>query len=173
MFAHILRRRFVVASTAWLSVVLALSYFSLGRAVKTSLNPSSLNNPPKAPLDKDGSASRKLNASSSVHSHSDGLPDASELKTFLDRENFRRWFTSIAERQFYQASEQWQADQRACAGLARFAWREALRRHDRQWFARMGPGYEQVAADVSAYSLKDGPLGEKLLLKWFGSLTDR
>jgi uncharacterized protein len=172
MFAPVLRRRFVVASMAWLSVVLALSYFSLGRAVKTSLNPSSLKNPPKAPLNKEGSALRKLIVSTTADSDNDGLPDAAELAGFMDRQSFRLWFTSIAERQFYEMSSQWQGDQRDCAGLVRFAWREALRRHDRQWFARMGPGYEQVAPDVSAYKLKDGPLGEKLFRTSFGNYND-
>src|SRR5712692_8491076 len=66
-----------------------------------------------------------------VDSDNDGIPDVAELRTFQDRESFRRWFSSIAEMQFYQLSEQWNVDQRDCAGLVRFAMREALRRHDR------------------------------------------
>src|SRR5688572_28825142 len=34
----------------------------------------------------------------------DGIPDFAELRTFEDRESFRRWFTAIAEVQFYQLS---------------------------------------------------------------------
>jgi hypothetical protein len=36
----------------------------------------------------------------------DGLPDIIELRTFNDRENFRRWFTWVAEMQFYNLSDQ-------------------------------------------------------------------
>src|SRR5436309_2786393 len=77
-------------------------------------------------------------------SDSDGIPDREELRSFGDRESFRKWFTSIAEEQFYDASREWNADQRDCAGLVRFALREALRAHDRAWFLRMGERYEPV-----------------------------
>ena len=49
-------------------------------------------------------------------SDSDGIPDREELQTFGDRENFRTWFTSIAEQQFYEPSKEWSEDQRDCAG---------------------------------------------------------
>jgi len=91
----------------------------------------------------------------------DGLPDVTELRSFNDRENFRRWFTWIAEMQFYKLSDEWNTEQRDCAGLARFAWREALRTHDRAWYQRMGESYQPVAADVSV-RLDSEPLGEKL-----------
>jgi uncharacterized protein YfaT (DUF1175 family) len=92
----------------------------------------------------------------------DGIPDATELGSFNDRENFRRWFAAIAEMQFYCASDEWSAEQRDCAGLVRFSWREALRQHDRLWFQRMGQEYERVAPDVASYTLESSPLGEKL-----------
>jgi uncharacterized protein YfaT (DUF1175 family) len=92
----------------------------------------------------------------------DGIPDFAELRTFEDREAFRRWFTSIAETQFYQQSDQWKREQRDCAGLVRFAMREALRRHDRAWFQRMGPAYEPVARDASGFDLDNNQLGEKI-----------
>ena len=91
----------------------------------------------------------------------DGLPDVIELRTFNDRENFRRWFTWIAEMQFYKLSDEWNAEQRDCSGLARFAWREALRTHDRAWYQRMGEDYQPVAPDVSV-KLGSEPLGEKI-----------
>lgn len=97
-----------------------------------------------------------------VDSDNDGIPDFAELRTFEDRESFRRWFTSIAETQFYQLSEQWKREQRDCAGLVRFAMREALRHHDRAWFQRMGPAYEPVARDLSEFDLDNNQLGEKI-----------
>jgi hypothetical protein len=102
-------------------------------------------------------------------SDSDGIPDREELRSFGDRESFRKWFTSIAEEQFYDASREWNADQRDCAGLVRFALREALRAHDRAWFLRMGERYEPVAADVRAYTLERSPVGEKLFRTAAGS----
>jgi uncharacterized protein len=91
----------------------------------------------------------------------DGLPDIAELRSFNDRENFRRWFTWVAEMQFYKMDDEWNPEQRDCAGLVRFAWREALRPHDRSWFQRMDEDYRSVAPDVSV-KLGADPLGEKL-----------
>ncbi|MGA9997575.1 MAG: DUF1175 family protein [Pyrinomonadaceae bacterium] len=99
----------------------------------------------------------------------DGIPDRAELRTFSDRENFRRWFAAIAETQFYQLSDEWNPQQRDCAGLVRFAWREALRSHDRAWFQRMGADYTVVAPDVDAYKLQRSALGEKLFRTDFGT----
>ena len=105
-------------------------------------------------------------------SDADGLPDRMELRTFGDRENFRRWFTAIAEAQFYETSKEWNADQRDCAGLVRFAWREALRTHDRAWFQKMGEAYEPVAPDVRSYTLDRSPVGEKLFRTAAGSFDE-
>jgi uncharacterized protein YfaT (DUF1175 family) len=107
-----------------------------------------------------------------VDSDSDGIPDNAELRSFDDRQNFRKWFAAIAEMQFYRMSDEWNAGQRDCAGLVRFAWREALRKHDRLWFKKMGAEYESVAPDVSAFALETNPLGEKLFRKDFGSFQE-
>lgn len=104
----------------------------------------------------------KVIASAWSDSDHDGLPDGAELRSFADRENFRRWFTAIAEAQFYSQSKEWNQAQRDCAGLVRFAWREALRQHDRAWFQRVGMEFGPVAPDVGAYTLDSGPLGEKI-----------
>jgi uncharacterized protein YfaT (DUF1175 family) len=108
----------------------------------------------------------------SADSDDDGIPDAAELSAFADRENFRRWFTSIAEMQFYKLSDSWNIQQRDCAGLVRFAWREALRRHDRQWFKAMGEGFEAIAPDVKAYTLDHGKLGERLFRTDYGAFAE-
>src|SRR5437870_5526557 len=39
-----------------------------------------------------------------IDSDKDGIPDVVELRTFQDRDSFRRWFTAIAEMQFYRLS---------------------------------------------------------------------
>jgi uncharacterized protein YfaT (DUF1175 family) len=107
-----------------------------------------------------------------IDSDNDGVPDVAELRSFQDRDSFRRWFTAIAEIQFYQLSDQWNAEQRDCAGLVRFAMREALRRHDRVWFQKMGKGYETVAPDVAGFDLDRNPLGEKIFRTDFGSFHE-
>jgi len=107
-----------------------------------------------------------------IDSDNDGIPDVMELRTYQDRDSFRRWFTAVAEIQFYQPSDQWNVDQRDCAGLARFAIREALRRHDRIWFQKMGRGYETVASDVGEFDLDNNPLGEKIFRTDFGSFHE-
>jgi uncharacterized protein YfaT (DUF1175 family) len=108
-------------------------------------------------------------ASKSVDSDNDGLPDFAELRTYEDRESFRRWFAAIAETEFYQLSDQWKREQRDCAGLVRFAMREALRHHDRAWFQRMGPAYAPVARDVGGFDLDNNQLGEKIFRADFGA----
>jgi len=102
----------------------------------------------------------------------DGLPDVAELRSYNDRENFRRWFTGIAEVQFYEMSAAWNAEQRDCAGLVRFAWREALRAHDRLWFQKMGANYEAFASEVRAAQFIRATHGEKLFRTSVGAFRE-
>jgi len=78
----------------------------------------------------------------------DGFPDVAELVTEQDKTRFREWFASIAEAQYYQTSDLWKLDQQDCAGLIRFAYREALKRHDREWLGHFKfltePGIEEI-----------------------------
>lgn len=105
-------------------------------------------------------------------SDADGIPDQAELRTFDDRQNFRRWFATIAEMQFYRVSDEWKLSQHDCAGLVRFSLREALRKHDRPWFQKMGPEYEAVAPDVRAFTLESDVLGEKLFRTDLGTFQE-
>ena len=135
---------------------LILSYFSLARstgAPAPATRPSTTRPEPELNADVDH----------------DGLPDIVELSSFNERENFRRWFTWVAEMQFYNLSDQWNAEQRDCAGLVRFAWREALRPHDRPWFQRMGENYDPVAPDLAPDIAS--PLGGKLFRTASGTYT--
>jgi uncharacterized protein len=163
MLAFIKRRQLGFGLLLSLSLVLVISYFSLARIgnANRATNPATSHPPVKKTPD-----------SVSVDSDNDGIPDSAELQSYSDRENFRRWFTLIAEAQFYRQSLEWNAEQRDCSGLVRFAWREALRRHDRPWYQKMGPGYEAVAGDVGRYSLDSSPLGEKLFRTNFGSYKE-
>jgi uncharacterized protein YfaT (DUF1175 family) len=168
MLAVIKNLRFSFVVLLSLSVVFLVSYFTAGRAGSNTLakrepvNPSVTSRP-------DHHGTRPPADSVSLDSDNDGIPDAAELRSFSDREKFRRAFTGIAEMQFYRISDQWNGEQRDCGGLVRFAWREALRRHDRAWFKKMGPGYEDLAADVSTNYLERRPLGEKIFRTDFGA----
>ena len=157
------KQRTTFALLLWFTFVFLIAYLSPGRTIETSLTTGSTRSSrmhPATPAPSD---------SLSFDSDNDGIPDAAELQSFADRESFRRWFALIAEMQFYQLSDQWNAEQRDCAGLVRFAWREALRRHDRAWFLRMGTAYEAIATDVKSYNLENNPLGDKLFRTDFGS----
>lgn len=164
MLTFIKRRQFGFGLALTLGLVVAVSYLALakinGRHRTSPVKPISAR-----PLAKPANAI-------SLDSDNDGIPDVAELQTYSDRENFRRWFTLIAEGQFYRLTPDWNADQRDCAGLVRFAWREALRKHDRLWFQKMGPGYDAVASDVGRYNLDNSPLREKLFRINFGSYKD-
>lgn len=155
MFVLIAKRK-QIAELGIFILVCAISFLCF-----TSWSTLPAGTQPKAVVKLDESVKRKWEALS-ADSDNDGLPNSAELTTFGDRENFRRWFTALAEMQFYEMSSEWNDSQRDCAGLVRFAWREALRRHDRKWLQKMGRGYEIVGPDVVAYDLDGGPLGEKL-----------
>jgi uncharacterized protein YfaT (DUF1175 family) len=167
MFTFIKKTRTTFALLLWFAFVFLIAYFSPGRTIESSLTAGSTKGSTKSSRMRP--ATPAPSDSLSLDSDNDGIPDAAELQGFADRESFRRWFTGIAEQQFYQLSDQWNAEQRDCAGLVRFAWREALRRHDRAWFLRMGAGYEAIAQDVKSYSLGNNPLGEKLFRTESGS----
>lgn len=171
MLAFIKRRPFGLALLLCFLLVFVASYFSLTRNRKSEES-AELDRARKNTTHYNHATANSASHAISLDSDNDGIPDAAELQSFMDRENFRKWFTQIAEGQFYHLSGQWNAEQRDCAGLVRFAWREALRHHDRMWFQKMGPGYTAIAPNVSRYNLEQGPLGEKLFRTSFGSYKD-
>jgi len=157
------------ASLAWSFTRLRRTEKIEGAPALTTQKPAGIKQPAGNFFAKTSDSSSKAQL---IDSDNDGIPDAIELHTYQDRDSFRRWFTAIAETQFYQLSDQWNAGQRDCAGLARFSIREALRRHDRAWFQKMGPGYETVASDVGELDLDHNPLGERIFRTDFGSFDE-
>jgi uncharacterized protein len=170
MLAFMKRRQsgFAILLLLALSLAILIS-FSLARTRKAD-SASTIH--ATEPAKGDSLASRSAIHPLALDSDTDGIPDEAELQASSDRESFRAWFTLIAEGQYYQQSKDWNAEQKDCAGLVRFAWREALRRHDRAWFQKMGPAYQAIAPDVKRYQLEHGPLGEKLFRTNFGSFKD-
>jgi uncharacterized protein len=88
----------------------------------------------------------------------DGYPDGAELVSIESQERFAEWFSVIAESQFFELSVAWQPEHRDCSGLLRFAFVEALKRHDAQWLARYRFLLGAVPPDVDRYAYPDLPL---------------
>lgn len=63
----------------------------------------------------------------------DGTPDFLRLEDDQDRRAFRRWFTYLAEAQYFQAPAARPPEIDDCAALIRYAYREALHAHDSAW----------------------------------------
>jgi len=86
------------------------------------------------------------------------IPDAAELRSATDVQRFRSWFCAIAESQFYAIWDAWIPEQRDCAGLVRFAMREALKKHDDAWFTRAGKLLLRSSIpDIAAFQYPDVP----------------
>lgn len=66
-----------------------------------------------------------------------------------DREAFRRWFVALLEDQLERLSPAWEPAQRDCAGLLRFAFREAWGPHSPAWKERLSYTGAFVAKDPS------------------------
>ncbi len=90
----------------------------------------------------------------------DGAPEFLRLTADQDRRAFRRWFTFLAESQYY--SEKLPPEINDCAALIRFAYREALKRHDGAWASELGLPAVAAEASVAKDSYPRTPLGANL-----------
>ena len=100
----------------------------------------------------------------------DGTPDFLRLDDEHDRQAFRRWFTFLAEAQYFQAPAARPVEIVDCAALIRYAYREALHAHDDAW-----TGAAQTSADPairfgSKYQYPSTPLGAALFRVRSGAL---
>jgi len=91
-------------------------------------------------------------------SDDDGFPNALELETEEDRFAFRSWFTSVASSQVKAIDADWHTVHQDCAGLLRFSYKEALRKHDNAWLARRQYLSLNTIRDVERYNYPDVPL---------------
>ena len=78
-----------------------------------------------------------------------------ELKTESDRMIFRDLFVNITRSQIYQQSELWK--DKDCSCLVRFAYRETLKKHDKNWFDTFQGKVENLF-DIQAYHYPRVPL---------------
>jgi uncharacterized protein YfaT (DUF1175 family) len=91
-------------------------------------------------------------------SFSDGTPDFLRLHSAADRDAFRRWFAFLAEMHFFRAPERLPREVSDCAALLRFAYREALKRHDGAWASELGLDIVPGVPAVSRYNYPHTPL---------------
>lgn len=85
-----------------------------------------------------------------------GYPDQLDLTSESDRVSFRRWFTTIALGQRVHLDDAWH--DRDCAGLLRYCYREALKRHDSAWLARRRWLLTAGIPDVRKYNYPKAPI---------------
>jgi hypothetical protein len=93
-----------------------------------------------------------------VDSFGDGTPDFLRLGDPADREVFRRWFTLIADYQAVRPRAEIPAEISDCAGLLRYAYREALKRHDDSWFLATGIDIQAPPGEIRAWHYPETPL---------------
>ena len=82
---------------------------------------------------------------------------------------FRRWFTLLAEAQYFRGPAL-PAEIDDCAALLRFAYREALRPHDAAWARAMALPVPASASDIQQYQYPYTPLAAALFRVRGGSL---
>lgn len=106
----------------------------------------------------------------------DGFPDSVRLVRPEDRSTFVRWLTFLAESQYYSPSPEASAEVHDCAGLIRFAFRNALVTHNAEWLRSIQLGQAGTATaadfgDLHAFTYPDWVLGPELFRTRAGPLA--
>lgn len=114
---------------------------------------------PKAASDAQPSQNFNLELTDSL---GDGTPDFLRLDDSADRDAFRRWFTFLAEIQYFTPPAQRPAEISDCAALLRYAYREALRLHDAKWSGASKLELIPALESVRKYQYPHTPLGPAL-----------
>jgi len=109
-----------------------------------------------ARLEASAAADRRLPAMTDAAS--DGTPDFLRLDSEEDRRSFRRWFTFLAEVQYFTPAERRPAEITDCAALLRYCYRQALRSHDSNWAAQCQLPFLPAAASIRKYQYPFTPL---------------
>ena len=103
-------------------------------------------------------------------SYGDGTPDFLRLSDDTDVDSFRRWFTFLAESQYF-LQPRIPAEVHDCASLLSFAYREALRRHDGAWAAALSLPRLPAIPEIKQYNYPHTPLGASLFRTRPGPFT--
>lgn len=96
-----------------------------------------------------------------------------------DKNNFRNWFCEIVKLQYKRFDAQWK--QHDCAGLIRYAYCEALKKHDSKWISARQeienknfddvkkynyPSLKNLGTKVFKIDCRDTEENDKNILKW-------
>jgi uncharacterized protein len=92
----------------------------------------------------------------------DGTPDFLRLSDPADQAAFRRWFTLIAAYQAIRPPADLPPEITDCASLLRYAYREALKRHDETWLQSTGIEIAAPPGEIRAFAYPHTPLGAAL-----------
>ncbi len=92
----------------------------------------------------------------------DGTPDVLRLDDPVDAAAFRSWFTFLAEAQFFRETPALPSEISDCAGLIRYAYREALRSHDTAWAKTAALPLVPAIPSVRKYEYPYTPWGAAL-----------
>jgi uncharacterized protein YfaT (DUF1175 family) len=92
----------------------------------------------------------------------DGTPDFLHLDTEQDRHTFRRWFTFLAEVQYFTREGRRPSEIVDCAGLLRYCYRQALSRHDSNWAADSHLPLVPAGSSIRKYQYPFTPLQANL-----------
>lgn len=95
-------------------------------------------------------------------SFGDGTPDFLRLTDGADQEAFRQWFVTIADYQAMRPAAQVPKEITDCASLLRYAYREALKKHDAGWVKDTGMEVGALPGEIGAWHYPDTPLGTGL-----------
>jgi uncharacterized protein YfaT (DUF1175 family) len=95
-------------------------------------------------------------------SASDGTPDFLRLDQQADREAFRRWFTFLAEVEYFTPVAERPPEIVDCAALVRYAYREALRAHGAGWSDRLRLPFVPAIEPIHKYNYPHTLLGAAL-----------
>jgi hypothetical protein len=92
----------------------------------------------------------------------DGTPDFLRLTDPADQAAFREWFTQIATYQSVRPKAEVPAEIADCASLLRYAYREALKRHNDTWFLATGIEVSPLPGEIRSWYYPETPLGAGL-----------
>jgi uncharacterized protein YfaT (DUF1175 family) len=92
----------------------------------------------------------------------DGTPDFLRLDDDSDRLAFRRWFTYLAEAQYFQDPANRPTEIADCAALVRYAYREALHAHESGWAEAARLPIVPSFSPIAKYRYPYTPLGASL-----------
>jgi uncharacterized protein len=91
-----------------------------------------------------------------------GNANQAKLSSESDRSAFLRWFRFLAEAQFFTPPPQRPSEIVDCSSLVRYAYREALRKHDSAWAAQSRLPVIPAIPSVAQYNFPHTPTGAKL-----------